>query len=170
MDRVRVKPEMLRWACERAGFEPGALAERIPRLASWLRGEAQPTLKQLESFALATHTPVGYLFLPEPLVEEVPIPDFRTMDSERLVRPSADLLDTLYLCQQRQEWYRDLLAPRAKSLCRSWAPRAWRATSWRRPPACAAPSASTWRSAVRRQTGRWPSAVSSGWRTSLACW
>jgi Zn-dependent peptidase ImmA (M78 family) len=107
MDRVMVKPELFRWACERSGFEPAALAERFPRLDAWQRGEAQPTLKQLESFAQATHTPIGYLFLPEPPVEEVPIPDFRTMGNERLGRPSADLLDTLYLCQQRQEWYRD---------------------------------------------------------------
>jgi Zn-dependent peptidase ImmA (M78 family)/transcriptional regulator with XRE-family HTH domain len=107
MVRVTVKPEMLRWAQERAGFEPGALTDRFPRLDAWERGEAQPTLKQLESFAQATHTPVGYLFFPEPPVEEIPIPDFRTMGSERLGRPSADLLDTLYLCQQRQEWYRD---------------------------------------------------------------
>src|SRR4051794_816285 len=107
MDRVMVKPELFRWACERAGFEPGALAERFPRLDAWQRGGAQPTLKQLESFAQATYTPVGYFFLPEPPVEEVPIPDFRTMGNERLDRPSADLLDTIYLCQQRQEWYRD---------------------------------------------------------------
>ena len=51
MDRGIVKPEMYRWACERAGFEAGALAERFPRLDAWQRGEAQPTLKQLESFA-----------------------------------------------------------------------------------------------------------------------
>jgi Zn-dependent peptidase ImmA (M78 family) len=107
MVRVIVKPEIFRWARERAGFEPGALAERFPHLDAWERGELQPTLKQLESFAQATHTPVGYLFLPEPPVEVVPIPDFRTMGNERLERPSADLLDTLYLCQQRQEWYRD---------------------------------------------------------------
>lgn len=107
MVRVTVKQEMFRWARERAGFEPGALAGRFPRLDAWEHGEAQPTLKQLESFAQATHTPVGYFFLPEPPVERIPIPDFRTMGSERLQQPGADLLDTIYLCQQRQEWYRD---------------------------------------------------------------
>lgn len=107
MVRVTVRPEMFRWARERAGLEPGALAGRFPRLDAWERGEAQPTLKQLEEFAQATYTPIGYLFLPQPPVEKVPIPDFRTMGSERLQQPGADLLDTIYLCQQRQEWYRD---------------------------------------------------------------
>ncbi len=107
MMRVEVKPELLRWACARAGFTVGGLGRRFPRLGAWERGEAMPTLKQVEGFARATHTPVGYLFLQEPPVERVPIPDFRTAGGEPATRPSADLLDTLYLCQQRQEWYRD---------------------------------------------------------------
>lgn len=107
MTRVAIQPEMLRWARERAGMDPGDLAHRIPQLSAWERGEKQPTLKQLEDFARATHTPVGYLFLPEAPVERVPIPDFRTVANARIDRPSPDLLDTLYLCQQRQEWYRD---------------------------------------------------------------
>ncbi|MGI8423963.1 MAG: helix-turn-helix domain-containing protein [Chloroflexota bacterium] len=98
---------MLRWACERAGFDIEALSDRIPQLSAWERGESQPTLKQLESFAKATHTPIGYLFLPVPPVERVPIPDFRTVAGRRAERPSPDLLDTLYLCQQRQDWYRN---------------------------------------------------------------
>ncbi|HEX4961195.1 MAG TPA: ImmA/IrrE family metallo-endopeptidase [Thermoanaerobaculia bacterium] len=98
---------MLRWARERAGRSLASLRERIPKLELWESGEENPTLKQLEGFAKATHTPVGYLFLPEPPVERVPIPDFRTVGNEHLERPSPDLLDTVYLCQQRQEWYRD---------------------------------------------------------------
>jgi Zn-dependent peptidase ImmA (M78 family) len=98
---------MLLWACERAGFDLGRLAHRISQLPAWVQGEKKPTLKQLEGFAMATHTPVGYLFLPEPPVENVPIPDFRTVANSHVERPSPDLLDTLYLCQQRQEWYRD---------------------------------------------------------------
>jgi|GEM_PF-6051190 len=30
--RVDVKPELLRWACERAGFATDEMAERIPAL------------------------------------------------------------------------------------------------------------------------------------------
>jgi len=67
----------------------------------------QPTLKQLEAFARATHAPIGYLFLPEPPVESIPIPDFRTIAGVQIGRPSPDLLDMMYVCQQRQEWYRD---------------------------------------------------------------
>jgi len=107
MMRVEVRPKLLRWARERAGYDLGSLAHRFPQLAAWERGEAHPTLRQMERFAKATHTPVGYLFLPEPPVERVPIPDFRTVGNERLERPSPDLLDTVYICQQRQEWYRD---------------------------------------------------------------
>lgn len=105
--RVEVKPELLRWACERAGFDTAEVAERIPQLTAWERGEAKPTLKQLERFAKTVHAPVGYFFLPTAPIEQVPIPDFRMVGNEHIGRPSPDLLDTIYLCQQRQEWYRD---------------------------------------------------------------
>lgn len=107
IDRVAVQPELLRWACERAGRSLSSLAKKFPKLALWVRGEAQPTLKQLESFAKATYTPVGYLFLSQPPEEEIPIPDFRTVQTKAIQRPSPNLLDTLYLCQERQAWYRD---------------------------------------------------------------
>jgi Zn-dependent peptidase ImmA (M78 family) len=83
-----------------------SLSKPFPKLDAWERGEVQPTLKQLERFAKAMHTPIGYLFLQEPPVERVPIPDFRTVAKEFDDHPSPDLLDTIYLCQQRQEWYR----------------------------------------------------------------
>ena len=107
MNRVEIRPEMLRWARERAGYAIGDLAKRFPRLEEWEDGDVHPTLKQLESYARATHTPVGYLFLQTPPVERVPIPDLRTVGLARGARPSPDLLDTIYICQQRQEWYRE---------------------------------------------------------------
>jgi Zn-dependent peptidase ImmA (M78 family) len=107
MTRVPVQPELLRWAYERAGYDVHALAPRFPQLPAWERGEKQPTFKQLEAFARATHTPFGFLFLPEPPEESLPIPDFRTVRDARVRRPSPNLLDVVYLCQHRQDWYRD---------------------------------------------------------------
>lgn len=107
MNRVDVRSELLRWARERSGQSIEQLTGKFPRLIAWERGEARPTLKQLEDFARATYTPVGYLFLHEPPVERVPIPDFRTIAGTLGGSPSPDLLDTIYLCQQRQDWYRD---------------------------------------------------------------
>jgi len=107
MTRVEVDPALLRWARERAGRSVESLSSRFPRLEAWETGEVRPTLKQLQSFARATHVPLGYLFLPEPPEEEVPIPDLRTMGSKYLGRPSPDLLDAIYLCQRRQAWYRE---------------------------------------------------------------
>lgn len=106
MTRVPVKPELIEWAIERSRRDPAALSEKFAKLDQWLAGDALPTLKQLESFAAATHTPFGYFFLPAPPAEPLPIPDFRTLDSAAIARPSPDLLDTIYLCQQRQDWYR----------------------------------------------------------------
>lgn len=106
MTRVSVQPDVLRWACERAGHDVRELGHRIPHLPAWERGERQPTLKQLEAFARATRTPFGFLFLPEPPEERLPIPDFRTV-SHGPARPSPDLLDTIYSMQRRQDWLRE---------------------------------------------------------------
>ena len=105
MIRVDVKPDLLLWACERAGRSIDLLAQRqsFRKLPDWVSGEARPTLRQLEHFARATHTPFGYFFLPQPPEELVPIPDLRTIGNEHIGYPSPDLLDTMYLCQQRQE-------------------------------------------------------------------
>lgn len=107
MNRVKVKPELLLWALERSAKSPEMLEGKLPKLGDWLDGELLPTLKQLETFAKATYTPIGFLFLQEPPEERVPIPDFRTMPAEYFDRPSPDLLDTIHICQQRQEWYRN---------------------------------------------------------------
>lgn len=100
--RVEVNPSLLAWAQERSATGGESFDKKFPKLDEWLKGNAKPTLRQLEAFAKATHTPLGYLFLPEPPVEELPIPDLRTMQSEQLERPSPELLDTVYLCQRRQ--------------------------------------------------------------------
>lgn len=98
---------VLRWAAQRAGLHDDDLTARFRKWPLWLSGEAHPTLRQLEKFARLTHTAIGYFFLPEPPTLALPVPDYRTLRDEALAVPSSNLLDTIYLCQQRQEWYRD---------------------------------------------------------------
>lgn len=112
MATVAIRTEMLVWARERAALTVDDLAAKQPlkRLPLWERGKAQPTFKQLEAFAKATHVPIGYLFLPEPPDEPLPIPDFRTVAGAVPRRPSPDLLDTIYTMQRRQAWFHETLA------------------------------------------------------------
>jgi Zn-dependent peptidase ImmA (M78 family) len=106
--RVAIRPQMLRWARERAGIvDIEGLLGRFPKLSEWEAGEARPTLRQLEAFAKAVRVPIGYLFLPAPPEEPLPIPDFRTIEGRGVRRPSPDLLDMLYAAQERQSWYRE---------------------------------------------------------------
>jgi len=107
MTTIAASVPVLRWAAQRARLHDVDLATRFRKWPLWLSGEAQPTLKQLEDFARLSHTAIGYFFLPEPPALTLPVPDFRTLHDEMLAEPSSDLLDTLYLCQQRQDWYRD---------------------------------------------------------------
>jgi len=98
---------VLRWAADRAGLSDQDVSRKFPRWRKWLSGEAQPTMRQLEDFAKRARVPFGYLFLPEPPAEPMPIPDFRTLTDRSLARPSPDLLDIIYAMQQRQDWLRE---------------------------------------------------------------
>lgn len=110
--KANIKPALLRWARERASLSRDALAARLnvepDRVEEWERN-GELTFKQTERLAQCTYTPLGYLFLPEPPVEKLPIPDFRTLGSQQLHRISPNLLDVVHHCQLRQDWYRDYL-------------------------------------------------------------
>jgi len=106
---VNVKPELIRWAIDRSGLPVAELQKKFPKLEEWKSGDRQPTFRQLETFARATMTPFGAMFLEHPPEEKLPIPDFRTRDDSRVKRFSPNLLDTIQAMQQRQAWMREWL-------------------------------------------------------------
>ena len=107
MTAVELQPEVLEWAVARSGRSEEELEKSLPQLSAWRSGEKKPTFKQLEKLAQATRTPLGFFFLPAPPAEKIPIPDLRTLSDRGVRQPSADLLETIYGCQQRQNWYED---------------------------------------------------------------
>ncbi|WLD13058.1 ImmA/IrrE family metallo-endopeptidase [Planctellipticum variicoloris] len=106
-ETVAVKPDLLRWAVDRSRLAPEDLAQAFPKLQQWESGERQPTFRQLEDFARKTLTPLGYLFLEQPPVETLPIPDFRTVGDSPIARPSPNLIETIQVMQRRQAWMRE---------------------------------------------------------------
>lgn len=108
MERINIQPKLLHWAIERSGKNEDAIKSKCPKISDWMHGEPYPTLKQLEKFAAATYTPLGYFFLKEPPEDKLPIPDFRTIKGQP-ERPSPNLLDTIQTMQSRQEWMREFL-------------------------------------------------------------
>jgi Zn-dependent peptidase ImmA (M78 family)/DNA-binding XRE family transcriptional regulator len=109
---VALKPEVLRWARERAGLTRETLAQKIGTKAERVR-EWEKTgrlrFKQAEKLAKATFTPFGQLYLPVPPEDRLPIPDFRTLGDAEIRRPSPELIDVLDDTLQRKDWYRDYL-------------------------------------------------------------
>ena len=108
MTRISVSEPVLRWALERS-CQRANLEGKFPKLPEWLSGSGKPTLHQLEDLAKATSTPLGYFFLSEPPEEQLSIPHFRTLASERPRLPSPDLLETVHVMERRQAWMREYL-------------------------------------------------------------
>ena len=111
-----IKNEALRWAFTRAGYNEEEAIKAFPKLELWLSGEQLPTLSQLEKFATKFFVPMGYLFLPQMPVENVPFPMFR---GNADIDKSFDLnvYDTVMTIQSRQEWLEDYLKDNVIDTC-----------------------------------------------------
>ena len=133
MSRVPVQPDLLRWARERAGYSVDALAGRFPKLGDWELGKVQPTLKQLEAFAKSDlHVPLGFLFLAEPPVERVPIPDFRRIANRTSwIAPALTFWTPSIFASSARTGTAILLVRCTIQCSGSSAPPAWKTTSSR---------------------------------------
>jgi len=105
--RVAVSQSVLSWALQRSERTYEEATTKYPHLGDWMDGRIQPTLRDLEKFAVFTHTSLGALIMPEPPDETLPIADMRTRESAAIERPSGNLLDTIDRYQQFQDWYHD---------------------------------------------------------------
>ncbi len=99
---------MLTWAITRAGYDVPAFAKKFPKILEWLEGQKKPTVKQLEEFSKKVYLPFGYLFLPQPPQEKLPIPFFRT-NGNQADKIGINVYDTILLLQRRQDWLKNYL-------------------------------------------------------------
>ena len=109
---ITLEPLVLQWARQRAGLSPELLAEKIKirpdRVLAW-EDSGRLRFKQAEKLATVTHTPFGFLFLPQPPEDQLGIPDFRTVGDGAVDSASPDLIETVQQMQRRQAWMREYL-------------------------------------------------------------
>ncbi|MBK8568035.1 MAG: ImmA/IrrE family metallo-endopeptidase [Saprospiraceae bacterium] len=107
---IQIPPSRFHWAIARAGFDFDEFLRKNERVKSWVDNKAQPTVRQLEDFAKKVYIPFGYLFLPEPPKEQMPIPFFRTGKHNEKEEVSLNVRDTVSLLKYRQDWLSEYLA------------------------------------------------------------
>ena len=110
MTEALVTPNVVTWARQRRGMEVADLASKLnvkpEAIDAWETGEKRPTFRQAQRIAQALYVPFGYLYMSEPPIEELPLPDFRTTPSQSPRKPSPDLLDLLNDVMGKQQWFR----------------------------------------------------------------
>lgn len=108
--KITLSTQCLQWARARARLSVPDLAAKMyvseEKIQAW-ENSGEITLAQADKLADVTHTPIGYLFLPQPPEEKLPVKDFRTLASQNIARPSTELLDTINDALRRQDWYRE---------------------------------------------------------------
>ncbi|WP_339173302.1 ImmA/IrrE family metallo-endopeptidase [Solibacillus sp. FSL R5-0691] len=107
MVNVIIKPQIIEWALQRVANEEKILG-KFP-VKKWISGEKNPTFKQLEAFASATYTPLGYFFLNEVPNLDLAIPHYRTLSDETLENQSPDLIETIHTMERRQEFMKEYM-------------------------------------------------------------
>ncbi len=114
---VTVRPELLKWARNRASLTVAELSLKVGSqknpapIQEWedALNEVEIPVRKLELIAEKTRAPFGMLFLSKPPVEKLPVRDFRTPANRGNSKPSLNLLETLLETELRQSWLSDQL-------------------------------------------------------------
>jgi Zn-dependent peptidase ImmA (M78 family) len=105
--KALVKPELLRWARNRARvrLDDAAKAAHVPveRLEAFERGDDAPTLGQLRDLAAKYHFPLAVFYLPEPPKDFAPLRDFRRLRDVEGEPISANLAFHIRSAYERRE-------------------------------------------------------------------
>lgn len=106
--RISIDPTIVNWVIHNVPSDK-ASSDVFDTLANWKEGVVQPTFKQIESLSNKVHIPLGYFFLKKPPKEELPVLEYRTVNSIATETPSRDLVDTITYAENVQNWMKNHL-------------------------------------------------------------
>lgn len=106
--RIRVNPDVLRWAIGYAGREEHLRAKFGDAMDQWASGEIHPTWFEIDDFAKEARVPFAYMYghhVPDLSIED--LPPMRTLGDAGVDRPSPGLTATIRSCFIRRDWHND---------------------------------------------------------------
>lgn len=107
--KMKINANVLQWAISNSNTDEFLLRALFPKIDEWLSGNVEPTFNQLENLSRKLHIPFGYLLLNSPPKEKVELLEFRTIESEKIKKPSRELIDTIYDMEMKMDWMREEL-------------------------------------------------------------
>lgn len=99
---IEINENLINWAIARAGYNEPDFFLQFPIIKEWIQNKKKLTLKQVEIISNKLHVPFGYLLLKSPPVEKLPIPYFRSINSNKTI--NLNVFDTILSIKRRQEW------------------------------------------------------------------
>lgn len=106
VERIEIKKEIYHWALEESQKEYEEIINRFPKIDDWIKGDNNPTFKQLQDFADFLKIPLGYLFLKEPPEINIMEAEFRSINNQ-LPNMSKNLQDTITAMDMKRNWMSD---------------------------------------------------------------
>lgn len=105
--RVKVNPEVIRDAVMKSDRSLEEVKNQFKTFDRWMKAELSPTFNQVTDLSRFLRVPFGYLLLETRVEEEIPLLEFRTVDTDAVQEPSRELIDTIYDMERKQAWLRD---------------------------------------------------------------
>lgn len=104
--KVNISAAILQWVMRTVQLD--TLPPQVTdNLSKWISGEKEPTFNQIEIVSRATGIPLGYFFLQQPPREDVPLMEYRTVNSISFSYPSRNLIATIHDMEMVQDWTRE---------------------------------------------------------------
>ena len=101
--KIEVDSSILHWIIEKISND-NVDNNTISLLNKWINGVTKPTFNQIEDVSKKTHIPFGYFFLKKPPEDELSLIHCRTINSTKMKNPSRNLIDTINIMSNAQEW------------------------------------------------------------------
>lgn len=100
-----VKSSVLRWVLDSSSE---ILSHQWKeKIESWLSGKTLPTIIQLQNLSRASHISFGNFFLDNPPKENLPLLNYRTINNNKVIKPSKNMIDVIHQMELRADWLQD---------------------------------------------------------------